>query len=84
MEESLESYLQAENECRAQCEGPFDHGWLPDFVPSVSSKWVVAYATMGTKAVACDTTIVISFEIENISILSYFFCGYIIWDILFM
>lgn len=38
MEESLESYVQAENECRAQCEGPFDHGWFPDFIASISSK----------------------------------------------
>lgn len=45
MEESLESYLQAENECRAQCEGPFDHGWFPDFVPSMSSKCSVAYCS---------------------------------------
>lgn len=38
MEESLVSYLQAEEECRAQCEGPFDPGWYPDFVPAISSK----------------------------------------------
>lgn len=40
MEESLVSYLRAEEECRAQCEGPFDQGWLPDFVPAVASKCI--------------------------------------------
>ncbi|KAK9872974.1 hypothetical protein WA026_020322 [Henosepilachna vigintioctopunctata] len=39
MEESLTDFLQAGEECRAQCEGPFDHGWLPDFVPSIASKF---------------------------------------------
>ncbi|XP_018578753.1 prolyl 3-hydroxylase 1 [Anoplophora glabripennis] len=37
MEESLGAYLQAEEECRAQCEGPFDQGWYPDFIPSISN-----------------------------------------------
>lgn len=37
MEESLASYLHAEDECRAQCEGPFDPGWYPDFVPAIAS-----------------------------------------------
>ncbi|XP_045470805.1 prolyl 3-hydroxylase 1-like [Harmonia axyridis] len=37
MEESLVDFLQAEEECRAQCEGPFDHGWLPDFIPSIAN-----------------------------------------------
>ncbi|KAJ8923830.1 hypothetical protein NQ315_010412 [Exocentrus adspersus] len=37
MEESLVAYLQAEEECRAQCEGPFDQGWYPDFIPSISN-----------------------------------------------
>lgn len=41
MEESLVSYLQSEEECRSQCEGPFDHGWYPDFVPSISSKFIL-------------------------------------------
>lgn len=39
MEESLVDFLQAEEECRAQCEGPFDHGWLPDFYPSIASEF---------------------------------------------
>ncbi|CAG9759258.1 unnamed protein product [Ceutorhynchus assimilis] len=37
MEESLVSYLHAEDECRAQCEGPFDPGWYPDFVPAMAN-----------------------------------------------
>ena len=38
MEESLASYLQAEDDCRALCEGPFDQGLYPDFIPSIASK----------------------------------------------
>ncbi|CAH1103258.1 unnamed protein product [Psylliodes chrysocephalus] len=41
MEESLTEYIQAEEECRAQCEGPFDHGWYPDFIPSISNHFTV-------------------------------------------
>ncbi|XP_057671498.1 cartilage-associated protein-like [Diorhabda carinulata] len=41
MEESLVDYLQAEEECRAQCEGPFDHGWYPDFIASISNHFTV-------------------------------------------
>lgn len=37
MEESLLSYLQSEEECRALCEGPFNQGWFPDFIPAVSN-----------------------------------------------
>ncbi|XP_044257307.1 prolyl 3-hydroxylase 1-like [Tribolium madens] len=37
MEESLVAYLQADEECRAQCEGPFDQGWYPDFIPSIAN-----------------------------------------------
>ncbi|KAH1022924.1 prolyl 3-hydroxylase 2 isoform X1 [Dendroctonus ponderosae] len=37
MEESLASYLHEEEECRAQCEGPFDAGWYPDFVPAIAN-----------------------------------------------
>ncbi|CAH1153591.1 unnamed protein product [Phaedon cochleariae] len=42
MEESLSAYLQAEEECRAHCEGPFDHGWYPDFIPSISNHFTVS------------------------------------------
>ncbi|XP_066247278.1 prolyl 3-hydroxylase 1-like [Euwallacea similis] len=37
MEESLVSYLHSEDECRAQCEGPFNPGWYPDFVPAIAN-----------------------------------------------
>ncbi|XP_050314394.1 prolyl 3-hydroxylase 1-like [Anthonomus grandis grandis] len=37
MEESLVSYLQAEDECRAHCEGPFNPGWHPDFIPAIAN-----------------------------------------------
>ncbi|PNF23098.1 hypothetical protein B7P43_G09122, partial [Cryptotermes secundus] len=37
IEESLEDYLRAEDECRAYCEGPFDQGWFPDFVSSIAN-----------------------------------------------
>lgn len=37
MEESIVAYLQAEDECRAQCEGPYDPGWYPDFIPAISN-----------------------------------------------
>ena len=40
MELSLVEYLQAEEECRAQCEGPFDQGWFPDFISSISSIFI--------------------------------------------
>ncbi|XP_059469001.1 prolyl 3-hydroxylase 1-like [Neocloeon triangulifer] len=36
-EESLADYMQNEKECRAYCEGPFDQGWFPEFVPSISN-----------------------------------------------
>ncbi|KAJ9579213.1 hypothetical protein L9F63_024681, partial [Diploptera punctata] len=35
-EESLEDYFREEDKCRAYCEGPFDHGWFPDFVSSIA------------------------------------------------
>jgi len=37
MEESLLAYLQAEDECRANCEGPFNQGWYPDFIPAIAN-----------------------------------------------
>jgi len=39
MEMSLSEYLLSEEECRAQCEGPFDQGWFPDFISSISSNF---------------------------------------------
>lgn len=38
-EASLKDLLNAEEDCRAYCEGPFDQGWLPDFVSSVASRY---------------------------------------------
>ena len=37
MEESVHLYLKTEEECRFDCEKPFDQGWYPDFVSSVAS-----------------------------------------------
>ncbi|XP_017889080.1 prolyl 3-hydroxylase 1-like isoform X2 [Ceratina calcarata] len=36
-ETSLRSYLDAEQECRFYCEGPFDQGWYPEFTSSVAN-----------------------------------------------
>ncbi|KAG7199780.1 hypothetical protein KM043_000443 [Ampulex compressa] len=36
-ESSLESYLNAEEECRFYCEGPFDQGWHPEFTASLAN-----------------------------------------------
>lgn len=39
-EESLFQYILAEDECRAFCDGEFDHGnWYPDFITAVASKF---------------------------------------------
>lgn len=38
MEGAVTSYLEAENQCRRNCEKPFDMGWFPEFVVSMSSK----------------------------------------------
>ena len=37
MEGAVTSYLEAENQCRRNCEKPFDMGWFPEFVVSMSS-----------------------------------------------
>lgn len=36
-ENSLESYMESEEECRIYCEGPFDQGWHLDFTSSVAN-----------------------------------------------
>jgi len=36
-ESSLASYMEAEEECRIYCEGPFDQGWHPEFTSSLAS-----------------------------------------------
>ena len=38
MENGVKSFILAEEECRLGCEKPFDMGWYPDFIASVSSK----------------------------------------------
>lgn len=37
LENSIKAYIEAENNCRMYCEGPFDQGWLPEFTMSVAS-----------------------------------------------
>ncbi|GLG97441.1 Uncharacterized protein GBIM_04206 [Gryllus bimaculatus] len=37
LEQSLKKWLRAAEECRAYCESPFDQGWFPDFISSVSN-----------------------------------------------
>lgn len=37
-ENSLESYMESEEQCRIYCEGPFDQGWYPEFTSSITSK----------------------------------------------
>ena len=38
MEEAIDKYMKTEEECRFDCEKPFDQGWYPDFVSSVASR----------------------------------------------
>ncbi|KAK3914415.1 Prolyl 3-hydroxylase 1 [Frankliniella fusca] len=40
MEASIKEFLKANDECRADCEGPFDQGWLPDFTSSIANHFV--------------------------------------------
>ena len=37
-EKAVADFYVAEEECRAECERPFDMGWFPDFVTAVASK----------------------------------------------
>ncbi len=37
LEASINEFIKANDECRADCEGPFDQGWLPDFTSSIAS-----------------------------------------------
>jgi len=37
MEDSLRLYLREEEECRLQCDKPFDQKWYPDFTSSVAN-----------------------------------------------
>lgn len=36
-ENSLELYIESEEECRIYCEGPFNQGWYPEFTSSVAN-----------------------------------------------
>jgi len=36
-EKALLEYFEAEENCRLDCEKPFEMGWYPDFVTSVAS-----------------------------------------------
>lgn len=44
LEESLLEFLNAIERCRADCEGPFDQGWLPDFTPSITSTYILYFS----------------------------------------
>jgi len=37
MEEAVNLYIDAENECRRDCQRPFDMGWFPEFIVSISN-----------------------------------------------
>jgi hypothetical protein len=40
-EKSIFEFVEAEEQCRMDCEKPFDMGWFPDFVTAVASKfWI--------------------------------------------
>ena len=36
-ENAIAEFVQDEENCRLECEKPFDMGWLPDFVTAVAS-----------------------------------------------
>lgn len=38
LERSLIAYMEAEDDCRIYCEGPFDQGWHPEFTSSIASE----------------------------------------------
>ncbi|XP_065077293.1 cartilage-associated protein-like [Ochlerotatus camptorhynchus] len=37
MESSVMQFIYDENQCRAYCEGEFDHGFMPDFVSAIGN-----------------------------------------------
>ncbi|XP_058821121.1 cartilage-associated protein-like isoform X3 [Topomyia yanbarensis] len=37
MENSVMQFIYDENQCRAYCEGEFDHGFLPDFISAIGN-----------------------------------------------
>ncbi|XP_055601856.1 cartilage-associated protein-like isoform X2 [Uranotaenia lowii] len=42
MESSIMQFIYDENQCRAYCEGEFDHGFLPDFISSIANHFTNA------------------------------------------
>lgn len=42
MESSVMQYIFDENQCRAYCEGEFDHGFLPDFISAIGNHFTNA------------------------------------------
>ncbi|XP_049277526.1 cartilage-associated protein-like [Anopheles funestus] len=42
LESSIKQYIFDENECRAFCEGEFDHGFLPDFITAIGNHFTNA------------------------------------------
>ncbi|XP_052902104.1 cartilage-associated protein-like [Anopheles moucheti] len=42
LEGSIKQYIYDENECRAFCEGEFDHGFLPDFITATGNHFTNA------------------------------------------
>ena len=38
-EQAVANFIEADEECRMDCEKPFDMGWFPDFVTSVASEY---------------------------------------------
>lgn len=65
MEESLASYLHAEDECRAQCEGPFDPGWYPDFVPAIASIFFYNWNFVGQLALIYFRSLHVCLEVQK-------------------
>uniref|UniRef100_A0A182PBE1 Leprecan-like alpha-helical domain-containing protein n=1 Tax=Anopheles epiroticus TaxID=199890 RepID=A0A182PBE1_9DIPT len=42
LEASIKQYIFDENQCRAFCEGEFDHGFLPDFITAIGNHFTNA------------------------------------------
>uniref|UniRef100_A0A182SWL9 Leprecan-like alpha-helical domain-containing protein n=1 Tax=Anopheles maculatus TaxID=74869 RepID=A0A182SWL9_9DIPT len=42
LEGSIKQYIFDENQCRAFCEGEFDHGFLPDFITAIGNHFTNA------------------------------------------
>nr|XP_040228209.2 cartilage-associated protein-like [Anopheles coluzzii] len=42
LESSIKQFIFDENQCRAFCEGEFDHGFLPDFITAIGNHFTYA------------------------------------------